>query len=587
MRALRALSSPGWSERFLFLDLICRYACTCVNILLQELVSTPRDCVCWTGNAAAHAVLHGFIAVGTAVVNAIGIAIIGIAPRGLAAARASAARKWRGAPCAAFVNSVFGFVLLSAQTCTSSHVPSSCVFPPASTYSVSSDCQDTDDHWSGDIELVRDGIDGGHFACAVAEDAQHWVQFFFNHPIKINGFQKLLFNDDGRQYKHQKVSLSTTGVFAGEEIVVFSCGSYAECGVSDGATVSFDSTEVRYVRFYSGRNSKNSYTHFIEVNVCMVVADEAAGCQEPSWLFEQGGNYYINLDASVNYGTFNSGHTCTSDADCTYEGCSQVSCSGYGSYSSCNNGVWDPYCRDGRCGYGRGVNYNWWCPEPPSLGVLTTNWPKVRLTQRPKVGDTEVEVDRSDYAYATTTGSRQPCRSTCWIDRMYWGSAGNCVQGNSLTGQHYGPFRLDLVGTPFRLKESIAPSISGDAPATGATPEPFGSIHCSSDLTSCAGAVGGYCGYGGLRGNGPLVLVVPGGLRCAPCPDGKYKADVWLDAPCVPCVAGKYKASASDECTDCVAGKYSSIEGRSSMCLHIFTCRYRQTEPMSVVCFAR
>ena len=100
----------------MFLDLICRYACTCVNILLQELVSTPRDCVCWTGNAAAHAVLHGFIAVGTAVVNAIGIAIIGIAPRGLAAARASAARKWRGAPCAAFVNSVFGFVLLSAQT---------------------------------------------------------------------------------------------------------------------------------------------------------------------------------------------------------------------------------------------------------------------------------------------------------------------------------------------------------------------------------------------------------------------------------------------------------------------------------------
>ena len=284
MRALRALSSPGWSERFLFLDLICRYACTCVNILLQELVSTSRDCVCWTGNAAAHAVLHGFIAVGTAVVNAIGIAIIGIAPRGLAAARASAARKWRGAPCAAFVSSVFGFVLLSAQTCTSSHVPSSCVFPPASTYSVSSDCQDTDDHWAGDIELVRDGIRGcggcneGHFACAVAEDAQHWVQFSFNHPITINGFQQLLFKADGRQYKHQKVSLSTTGVFAGEEIVVFSCGSYAECGVSDGATVSFDSTEVRYVRFYSGRNSVNSYTHFIEVNVCMVASDEAAGC---------------------------------------------------------------------------------------------------------------------------------------------------------------------------------------------------------------------------------------------------------------------------------------------------------------------
>ena len=37
-------------------------------------------------------------------------------------------------------------------------------------------------------------------------------------------------------------------------------------------------------------------------------------------------------------------YDCTSDAGCAYEGCNDRSCSGYESYTTCNNGVWDAIC---------------------------------------------------------------------------------------------------------------------------------------------------------------------------------------------------------------------------------------------------
>ena len=37
-------------------------------------------------------------------------------------------------------------------------------------------------------------------------------------------------------------------------------------------------------------------------------------------------------------------YDCTSDAGCQYDGCNDISCSGYESYFRCNNGVWDAIC---------------------------------------------------------------------------------------------------------------------------------------------------------------------------------------------------------------------------------------------------
>ena len=79
------------------------------------------------------------------------------------------------------------------------------------------------------------------------------------------------------------------------------------------------------------------------------------------------------------------GHTydCTSDVECQYDGCHDISCACSSSvdsncvngfwtgHSTCNNGVWDAICYNGRCGYGwyYDGSYNYhagFCPEPPA-----------------------------------------------------------------------------------------------------------------------------------------------------------------------------------------------------------------------------
>ena len=37
-------------------------------------------------------------------------------------------------------------------------------------------------------------------------------------------------------------------------------------------------------------------------------------------------------------------YSCSTKADCNYDGCANRSCSGYESHSYCNNGVWDYGC---------------------------------------------------------------------------------------------------------------------------------------------------------------------------------------------------------------------------------------------------
>jgi hypothetical protein len=72
----------------------------------------------------------------------------------------------------------------------------------------------------------------------------------------------------GRRYCNQKLSLSLSGQFSGEETVVFSCYSYADCGIetSAGMTISVASV-ARYVRYYSSRNEFNGGVHFLELQV--------------------------------------------------------------------------------------------------------------------------------------------------------------------------------------------------------------------------------------------------------------------------------------------------------------------------------
>jgi hypothetical protein len=74
---------------------------------------------------------------------------------------------------------------------------------------------------------------------------------------------------DTRQYCGQKVALSTTGAFNGEEVVVL-----PDTGLDfgppesiDGNAVTFDLVSARYVRHWSGKSDRNSGIHFMEIDV--------------------------------------------------------------------------------------------------------------------------------------------------------------------------------------------------------------------------------------------------------------------------------------------------------------------------------
>ena len=63
-------------------------------------------------------------------------------------------------------------------------------------------------------------------------------------------------------------------------------------------------------------------------------------------------------------------HSCTSDADCSYDGCANIPCaSAMLPHSSCKNGVWDHFCGDVRgsvsvCAHKYGSLEGYSCPEP-------------------------------------------------------------------------------------------------------------------------------------------------------------------------------------------------------------------------------
>ena len=73
---------------------------------------------------------------------------------------------------------------------------------------------------------------------------------------------------DGRQYCNQKIALSTTGAFAGEEDVVYETGpEYGPPESTEGIPRTFPPTEARYVRHWCGRSTTNAGVHFLEMDV--------------------------------------------------------------------------------------------------------------------------------------------------------------------------------------------------------------------------------------------------------------------------------------------------------------------------------
>ena len=105
---------------------------------------------------------------------------------------------------------------------------------------------------------------------------------------------------DGRAYCNQKLAVSTTGEFAGEETTVFDTGAcsgwctfpitcenaeagtctpenYGPTEAADGNAFTWDSTDAQYVRHWSGRG-QNSGVHFMEIDVYGFVGAASGSC---------------------------------------------------------------------------------------------------------------------------------------------------------------------------------------------------------------------------------------------------------------------------------------------------------------------
>lgn len=84
-----------------------------------------------------------------------------------------------------------------------------------------------------------------------------WIDLGANFPII--GATIWHYHGDTRRYCSQKVALSTTGLFQGEEVVVYDTGlDYGELETDSGNTMAFDHTIARYVRHWSGRSDQNT-----------------------------------------------------------------------------------------------------------------------------------------------------------------------------------------------------------------------------------------------------------------------------------------------------------------------------------------
>ena len=74
---------------------------------------------------------------------------------------------------------------------------------------------------------------------------------------------------DGRIYCSLSVALSSSCMFTGEEVTVFSCTSFGTCPThtASGYTVSFSAQNARCIRWASGRSTLDTGVHFMELSV--------------------------------------------------------------------------------------------------------------------------------------------------------------------------------------------------------------------------------------------------------------------------------------------------------------------------------
>ncbi len=117
---------------------------------------------------------------------------------------------------------------------------------------------------AGAPEMVTDGKLGGFLGHGVKGAA--WVQVDLGEVRKLGNIRIWHYYRDGRSYRGNRLCVSTTGKFAGEETVIFDSakdGEYRE--TKDGKLFTFKPADARYIRNYLADNTSNRSTQWMEI----------------------------------------------------------------------------------------------------------------------------------------------------------------------------------------------------------------------------------------------------------------------------------------------------------------------------------
>lgn len=101
-----------------------------------------------------------------------------------------------------------------------------------------------------------------------------WVQVDLGSTLRVGAVTVWHYYFDARQYCAQKIAVSTTGAFTGEETWILDEGEeFGPTEQSEGRTISAHGIAGRYVRHYSAGSTVNWGTHFMEVAVTAAALD--------------------------------------------------------------------------------------------------------------------------------------------------------------------------------------------------------------------------------------------------------------------------------------------------------------------------
>lgn len=99
-----------------------------------------------------------------------------------------------------------------------------------------------------------------------------WVQVDLQDEYLIDTIKIWHYYGDGRTYHSNKIALSKSGNFLGEEVVVFDTDDtdeeYAE--TAEGKTITFDPVEAVFIRSWVNGSTANEWNHWVELQAFLI-----------------------------------------------------------------------------------------------------------------------------------------------------------------------------------------------------------------------------------------------------------------------------------------------------------------------------